>query len=252
MWSLVCLVYNNYMSQENIKRIVDSFDFDKNASGKLEKQKQEIFNSWEKKVNPIKKTLDIHIEPSLFKKYYTRNAYPNGVDFYVNQDIGKFLKPFELNGKTSIIQEYDGRRFVIVQIDNLEIPFYCSSQGTDGKQKGGWYPFYGFSDSGWVMKDGYDKEGNWIYNENADQKTQNKIKQMAEELNKNISLPMNPQNFINNLDEYFSYQEIDDHLERRLINNALGLPKDFNTKEINISSGHDELIKIRNYLLKKI
>lgn len=241
------------MSQENIKRIIDSFDFDKKASNKLDKQKQEIFNSWEKEVNPIKKTLDIHIDPSLFKMYYTKNAYPNGVDFYVNQDIGKFLKPFELNGKTSIIQKYDGRNFVIAKVDNLELPFYSSSQGTDGKQKDGWYPFYGFADTGWTMKDNFDKDGNWIYNKNAEVETQNKIKQMAEELNKNISLEgMNPQDYITNLGEYFDYQEIDDHLERRLINNALGLPKDFDTKEITPSSGHDELIKIKNYLLKKI
>lgn len=224
----------------------------------LEQQKKVIFDKWDKdtqssevEVNPIKQTLNVHIEPSRFEKWHTRSIYPNGVDLYVKKDIGKFLKPFSLNGENSIIQEYDGRRFVIANVDGLELPFYSSSQGTGGKNKGVWYPFYGFSESGWVMKDGFDKDGNWIYNRTANKELQEKIKTMAEQLSENISLPLNPTQFIENIEDYFTYKELDDKTDRKIINNALGLPKDIDTKNINTNSGFDELERIMKFLLTR-
>lgn len=250
---------NNFEQQKQIKKIVDSFDFDTPAEKKIQQQKQEMFDKWEngsqnseKEINPIKKTLKVHIDRSKLKTYILRNIYPSGVDFYVNKDIGKILKPFEFHGKTSVIQTYDGRKFVIAKVDGRELPFYSSSQGTAGKEKGGWYPFYGFSEQGWVMKDSFDKEGNWIYNKEADKDLQEKIRNIADQLTKNISLPFIPNEYIDNLNEYFEYQEIPDTTDRKYINNALGLPEDIDTKNISTHSGHDELEKIKKFLLKKI
>lgn len=244
-----------------MRNFEEQFNFDKKDKPKsLAQQKQEIFDQWDahdKKleggINPIKQTLNVHIDPSQFanNQWYLRNEYKDGVDLYVNKEIGKFLKTFEINGKTSIIQEYDGRKFVIAKVGTVEQPFYSSSQGTDEKEKGAWYPFYGFSESGWVMKDGFNKDGNWIYNKEADPALQAKIKEMAEELTRNISLPISTENFVSNLCEYFEYQTLDDKTARKVINNALGLPKDIDTKNITDGSGYEELANIKKYLLKK-
>ncbi len=242
------------------KKIIDKFDFD-TQQDKLEKQKQAIFDDWDKidnnhsveleKDNPIKEDLYIKIEKSQLKKYYTRNVYPNGVELKVNREVGTVLRTFNLNGTSSVIQSYDGRRFVLAEVDGVVLPFYSSSNGTDGKSKGEWYPFYGFSEAGWVMKDGFNKNNEWEYNNEATPDMQEKIKETAKFLSKNIILPFEPSEWVSNLKDYFSYQGIDDKTSRVDINNALGLPKDFDTQGITPSSGHDTLSKIQRFILQK-
>jgi len=251
---------NQSLNKEAVKKnIVAKFDFEKDNT--LEQQKQEIFDQWDnhekdqeyslEKSNLIKQDLNIKIDPSQFKKWYTKNNYPNGVEMKVNKEVGKILKPFTINDTSSIIQEYDGRKFVLVDVDGIELPFYSSSSGKDEKNKGDWYPFYGFSKNGWVMKDGFDKDNNWKYNSEASAEVQERIKETAEFLSENISLPLDPSDWIDNLQDYFSYQLIDDLESRVKINNALGLPEDFDTKDINTNSGFEEIKKIKKYLLEK-
>ncbi len=226
----------------------------------LETQKQEIFDKWDKKedevssaeeaLSLIKQDLQLKIEPSEFKKWYTKNMYPLGIEIKVNKEVSTILKPFTLNGVTSTIQEYDGRKFVLAEVDGIEMPFYSSSNGTSGKNKGEWYPFYGFSEEGWVMKDGFNEDNEWEYNREADSKMQEKIKETARFLSENISLPLSPKQWIDNLEEYFDYQEIDTKTPRVEINNALGLPENFDTTGINTNSGIDKLNEIKRAILK--
>jgi len=52
------------------------------------------------------------------------------------------------------ILDYNGRKLVVVDINGVRVPFYCSS-GAGGKADvppGKWYPFFGISDEGWINK----------------------------------------------------------------------------------------------------
>ncbi|WP_095210418.1 protein kinase domain-containing protein [Endozoicomonas ascidiicola] len=45
------------------------------------------------------------------------------------------------------------RLMVVVNIDGVKFSFYRSKYGTDGKEKGKWYPFFGINnDTGWIVK----------------------------------------------------------------------------------------------------
>lgn len=226
------------------------------------RQVNNIANKWDKKADPqessleeerdlVKQDLSMHIDPSQFKQWYTRNKHPLGIEMKVNKEAGQILKPFTLNNISSAIQSYDGRKFVLAEVDGATLPFYSSSNGTGGKTEGEWYPFYGFSEDGWVMKDGHSEDDEWVYNREADPEMQERIKETAKFLSKNIILPLNPTDWIENLADYFSYQEIDEKVSRKEINNALGLPKDFDTKGINTDSGFDKLKEIKRFILQK-
>ena len=75
----------------------------------------------------------------------------------ITTDIVKnSLVKFEaINGsKQSEIVYVDGRYFVVVNMNGINIPFYMSS-GLGGKksvQSGKWYPFFGVSEQGWLNK----------------------------------------------------------------------------------------------------
>lgn len=224
------------------KEIVDKFNFDT--------EKQHDKNSTLEDSNPIKKDLYLKINQSQFKKYYTRNYHRNGAELKVNKEIGEILRPFELNGKSSVIQNYNGRKFVLANVDGKTMPFYSSSQGTDGKNKDEWYPFYGFSPN-WVIKDSFDQNNEWNYNRQADTEMQEKIKEVSQLLSENISLPLNPSNWVDNIEDYFSYQEIDDKHPLIEINNALGLPKDIDLSDVSRSSGYDVADRIKKHFLDK-
>ena len=38
-----------------------------------------------------------------------------------------------------------GRFFILTKVGNGHVPFYSSSRGTSGKNKGGWYPYFGLA-----------------------------------------------------------------------------------------------------------
>lgn len=54
----------------------------------------------------------------------------------------------------SPVLDYNGRKLVVVDINGVRVPFYCSS-GAGGKvdvPAGKWYPFFGISNEGWINK----------------------------------------------------------------------------------------------------
>lgn len=55
----------------------------------------------------------------------------------------------------------NGREIVIANVNGVKLPFYRSSKGTDGKQKGKWYPFFGFG-TGSRTATGVQGENNWL------------------------------------------------------------------------------------------
>lgn len=56
-----------------------------------------------------------------------------------------------IDGKKLFIGMH-GRFFVLAKVGNTTIPFYISSEGTSGKEKGKWYPFFGNASNGWLIK----------------------------------------------------------------------------------------------------
>lgn len=57
------------------------------------------------------------------------------------------------DGKKYILQNGNGTRIVvIVNVKGVQIPFYQSSKGTDGKIPGEWYPFFGNVVGNWLIK----------------------------------------------------------------------------------------------------
>jgi len=57
-------------------------------------------------------------------------------------------------GKKYIVQTRP-RIAVIANVNGVQIPFYQSSSGASGKNKGQWYPFFG-NKGAWLMKGGVD------------------------------------------------------------------------------------------------
>lgn len=64
------------------------------------------------------------------------------------------LKELTVNGVTSSIFDYNDRKFVVVPIHDVDVPFYLSS-GQAGKKNvpaGKWYPVFGIGPDGWINK----------------------------------------------------------------------------------------------------
>jgi len=64
------------------------------------------------------------------------------------------LKELTVNGVTSSIFDYSDRKFVVVPIHDVDVPFYLSS-GQAGKKNvpaGKWYPVFGIGPDGWINK----------------------------------------------------------------------------------------------------
>ena len=64
------------------------------------------------------------------------------------------LKELTVNGVTSSIFDYEDRKFVVVPIHDVDVPFYLSS-GQAGKKNvpaGKWYPVFGIGPDGWINK----------------------------------------------------------------------------------------------------
>ena len=52
--------------------------------------------------------------------------------------------------------DYEQRPMVILELGRGKLAFYQSSQGTSGKNKGTWYPFFGIGKGGYVIKGSLD------------------------------------------------------------------------------------------------
>lgn len=102
-------------------------------------------------------------------------------EFYINYEAlrGTLL---EVNGGQLFKggSEMQGRFFVVCKVGNIHLPFYKSSEGTSGKNKGEWYPFFGVTPM-WVVKGDVDEKGEMKYNE--------EISRVQNLLNENLKIP---------------------------------------------------------------
>lgn len=62
------------------------------------------------------------------------------------------------------------RPFILCNVNGTIIPYYISSKGTDGKIKGQWYPFFGFTGN-WFIKGDIDANGDMRYCKEIDEVT---------------------------------------------------------------------------------
>lgn len=76
--------------------------------------------------------------------------------------------------------EMQGRLFVVCKVGNIHLPFYKSSEGTSGKKKGQWYPFFGVTQM-WIVKGETNEDGEMKYNE--------EITKVQNLLNENLRIP---------------------------------------------------------------
>lgn len=76
--------------------------------------------------------------------------------------------------------DMQGRFFIVCKVGNIHLPFYKSSEGTSGKKKGEWYPFFGTTPT-WLVKGEVREDGEMEYNE--------EISKVQKLLNENLKLP---------------------------------------------------------------
>lgn len=97
---------------------------------------------------------------------------------FINKPV---LKDYllEVNG-AEIFRAVQGRFMVVAKVENIHLPFYISSAGTDGKKQGEWYPFFGYNGS-WLVK-GH-------LNENGEMNYHPEITKVQKVLNENLILP---------------------------------------------------------------
>jgi hypothetical protein len=116
---------------------------------------------------------------SLDKKFQSPNKL---FEFYINKEALKGVL-IEVNGGELFRGggPMQGRFFVVCKVGNIHLPFYKSSAGTSGKNKGEWYPFFG-AIPGWIVKGSVNKE-------NGDMYYHDEISKVQEILNKNLKFP---------------------------------------------------------------
>lgn len=99
-------------------------------------------------------------------------------EFYINKDILNNIL-LEVNN-ANLFRITQGRFMVIAKVKNIHVPFYISSSGTDGKNKGTWYPFFGFNGA-WLVKGNVSEDGEMKYHP--------EITKVQEILNENLKFP---------------------------------------------------------------
>lgn len=88
----------------------------------------------------------------------------------------------------------NGREIVVANVNGIKLPFYRSSSGTDGKQKGKWYPFFGFGKGSRSSSQTSTNENNWL------------IKGSIEDMEVGYNIP-EIQNVQNLLNEQFNWPQ---------------------------------------------
>lgn len=86
----------------------------------------------------------------------TQQVGANASDRNKNESVADYVDRLEQQG---IITNIDGKSFfeansrlaVIINVNGVKLPFYQSTQGTDGKKSGNWYPMFGFTGN-WLIK----------------------------------------------------------------------------------------------------
>ena len=80
---------------------------------------------------------------------------------YINKKLLKNIL-LEVHGG-EIFMTIEDRFVVLTKVHNIHLPFYISSEGTSGKRKGEWYPFFGYNGH-WLVKGSVDvKKGDMVY-----------------------------------------------------------------------------------------
>lgn len=126
---------------------------------------------------------DANLDDEVIEKAF-RDQNDNIIRFYINKpELKNYL--LEVNGGNIFRSaEMQGRIFVLAKVKNIHLPFYISSSGTSGKNKGQWYPFFGYASTGrgWLVKGSVNKEsGEMDYHP--------EITRVQNILNENLVLP---------------------------------------------------------------
>jgi hypothetical protein len=98
---------------------------------------------------------------------------------YINKPALKDVLLDVHNGE--VFRAMEGRLIVLARVGNIHVPFYTSLEGNSGKNKGEWYPFFGFT-GGWVIKGsrtGY-----------PDLKYHSEMTRVQDRLNENLIIPV--------------------------------------------------------------
>ena len=105
---------------------------------------------------PAVETPVAETKPPVEKHFEFNNGYK--VSLKVNEgEVAKIVEPIEGN---LLHMGMHGRIFANVRVGDTTIPMYMSSEGTSGKKKGQWYPFFGIAPGGWIIKGGVDEMEN--------------------------------------------------------------------------------------------
>ena len=104
-----------------------------------------------------------------------------GEHFHINK-ANLSGRLYEADGR-QVIRAIGGRYMTLVRAENgAHVPFYISSQGTDGKTRGAWHPFFGVSGIGWLVK-GFMNEKNRV-------NYSPQLNELEHILNENLKLPL--------------------------------------------------------------
>ena len=111
-----------------------------------------------------------------------QKGYEKGFEYNINQEALKGVL-LEVDGGQLFRADTDSRFIVICKVQNIHVPFYISSDGTDGKRASEWYPFFGRAgESGWLIKGEVNKKtGDMFYHE--------EISRVQNILNENLKFP---------------------------------------------------------------
>jgi hypothetical protein len=124
----------------------------------------------------------------------------------------------EVNG-ANLFRIIQGRFMVLAKVKNIHLPFYISSTGESGKNQGEWYPFFGLTEDGWIVKGSVEEGGKMEYHP--------EITKVQNILNDNLKIPEkfisprgtiinNEKEVIFDLNKHFKYQNpfFDDNLKK--------------------------------------
>ncbi len=122
---------------------------------------------------------------------------------YINKDA---LSPVLLETLgAQLFRGMHDRLFVLARVGNIHLPYYRSKSGTDGKNQGDWYPFFGYTGE-WAVKGPIDKDGSMNYHP--------KIDEVTRLLNQNLRIPFidSRGGLVGGLKELVPDFNINDHL----------------------------------------
>ena len=151
-----------------------------------------------------------------FDKTYDMKKYETAVEWLIRLKNKGLVVP--LNGNNMItanIIKLGVRYPVVMNINGKNLGFYQSTEGTDGKTAGTWYPMFG-THRGWIVKGGTVEEMRDGYNDESIQKGLNL-------LNRNLKGKDSIALSVKKTDESIISKNVT--LGKVLINRTLGVPE---------------------------